>query len=179
MINALNNQASSHEQASNTSQASKIGRAYIQGGSLKFDTKKAAATTKIQSPKTVLQKKSGHYAEQYYRRAKALVEKNNFTMAVLELRDALKLDPHNSECHSLLGDIYLKQKQRSMARIHFERALVLNPKDEVALKGKQLLGRTAKSSGQKRASSASKTQHNGQSKSEGGFLVNLFGRRKK
>ena len=185
MINALKNQlnpdekTASNQKNSQSSQMPKVGRAYIQGGALKIDAKKASATTKIQSPKTALQKKSGHYAEQYYRRAEALVEKNNFAMAVLELRDALKLDPQNSACHSLLGDVYLKQKQRSMARIHFERALALNPKDEVALKGRQLIGGKPRSAGQKRhPSSTRRSSRSGQDKPENGFLGNWFGRRK-
>ena len=185
MTNVLKNQlnpgenTSSNRTSNQASPASKVGRAYLQGGALKIDAKQASATTKIQSPKTAFQKKSGHYAGQYYRRAEELVAKNNFTLAVLELRDALKLDPQNSACHSLLGDVYLKQKQRSMARIHFERALALNPKDEVALKGKKLINRTPKAAGQKRTSASSKSSRNVKDKSDSGFLGNWFGRRKK
>ncbi|MFW6358857.1 MAG: J domain-containing protein, partial [Chroococcales cyanobacterium] len=38
----------------------------------------------------------------YIRRAKSYIERNNFAKAVLELRDGLKIDPNDSQCHSLL-----------------------------------------------------------------------------
>jgi hypothetical protein len=39
---------------------------------------------------------------EYIRRAEGYMAKNNFAAAVLELREALKLDQHNSRCHTLL-----------------------------------------------------------------------------
>lgn len=50
------------------------------------------------------------FVDQYYRRAEEFLAKNNFQPAILELRDALKLEPQNSRCHSLMGMVYLKQK---------------------------------------------------------------------
>lgn len=76
---------------------------------------------------------------EYIRRAEGYIAKNNFASAVLELRDALKLDPNNSRCHSLLGASYLKQNQATMAKVHINKALQLNPNDELALKGKKHL----------------------------------------
>src|ERR687885_2294566 len=76
---------------------------------------------------------------EYVRRAEGYIAKNNFAAAVLELREALKLDPNNSRCHSLLAASYLKQNQATMAKVHINKALQLNPKDELALKGKKHL----------------------------------------
>uniref|UniRef100_A0ACD5GVI3 Tetratricopeptide repeat protein n=1 Tax=Desertifilum tharense IPPAS B-1220 TaxID=1781255 RepID=A0ACD5GVI3_9CYAN len=61
--------------------------------------------------------------DQYYRRAEELMSKGNLAQAILELRDALKLEPSNSSCHSLLGEIYLKQNQSTMAKVHINQAL--------------------------------------------------------
>jgi curved DNA-binding protein CbpA len=75
----------------------------------------------------------------YYGRAKELTEKGNFPKAILELRDALKLEPTNSDCHSLLGMIYLKQGQKTMAKVHINKALEGNPKHAEALDLKKKL----------------------------------------
>lgn len=82
-------------------------------------------------------------ADQYYRRAEEFMAKNNFAKAILELRDALQIEPNNSRCHSLMGMIYLKQNQATMAKIHFNKALQLNPQDPIALEGKQKLEQPA------------------------------------
>lgn len=78
-------------------------------------------------------------AEPFYRRAEAYAGKNNFAQAIIELRDALKLEPRNAQCHALMGMIYLKQKQPTMARIHFTKALENEPNNEMALTGKRAL----------------------------------------
>jgi len=115
--------------------------------------------------------------EPYTRRAQEYMNKGNFAKAVLELRDAIKLEPNNSNCHSLLGLAYLKQSQVSMARVHINKALQSDPKDPLALKGKQALDRLAgKTGGQK--SSASSAQKK-TAKSKGGMFGGLFGGKKK
>ncbi|MBA3922235.1 MAG: J domain-containing protein, partial [Nostocaceae cyanobacterium] len=78
-------------------------------------------------------------AEQYIRRAQTLMTKNQFAPARIELQDALKLEPNNGRCHSMIGVVYYKQNQTTMAKVHFERALALNPQDEMALKGKRAI----------------------------------------
>ncbi|HBE16019.1 MAG TPA: molecular chaperone DnaJ [Cyanobacteria bacterium UBA11149] len=120
-------------------------------------------------------------ADTYINRAEGYMEKKNFAGAVLELREALKLDQTNSKCHSLLGTAYLQQKQVSMARVHINKALELNPKDELALKCKQFIDKQSQESGsdgQSKHSSQSQNKSSGQS-SSGGFLGGLFGGGKK
>jgi curved DNA-binding protein CbpA len=128
-------------------------------------------------------------ADQYYRRAEALVAKNNFSQAILELRDAQKIEPNSSRCLSLQGMIYLKQNQMKMAQIYFNQALKVNPNDLVAQEGLQKLGQqnpaTAKSTTGKavdpkagaQRSSASPNKPN--DKSGGGLFGGLFGGKKK
>jgi curved DNA-binding protein CbpA len=121
--------------------------------------------------------------EQYYRRAQLLIEKNNFAQARVELQDALKLEPHNSLCHSLIGVVYLKQNQTTMAKVHINKALQLNPKDPMALKGKKFLDQLAqKSSGQSPApSKATPSKPSGGTDNSGGsgLFGGLFGGKKK
>lgn len=120
-------------------------------------------------------------ASQYIRRAQELITKNQLAAARVELQDALKLEPNNSSCHSLLGVVYLKQNQIKMAKVHFDRTLQLDPKDEQALAGKrkieQILGKKPGS-----AKSAAKLNTGTQqpNKSGGnGLFGGLFGGKKK
>ncbi|HEY9630975.1 MAG TPA: J domain-containing protein [Coleofasciculaceae cyanobacterium] len=75
----------------------------------------------------------------YLRRSQEFETKQNYPRAILELRDAIRMEPSNSACHSRLGLIYLKTNQNTMAKIHFNKALELDPQDAVALEGKSRL----------------------------------------
>ena len=93
---------------------------------------------------------------EYIRRAEGYMVKNNFASAVLELREALKLDQTNSNGHSLLGIAYLKQNQMAMAKVHLNKALQLNPKDERAIKAKQYLDKLMEKNGSTKPASSPK-----------------------
>jgi curved DNA-binding protein CbpA len=130
-------------------------------------------------------------AAEYIRRAEGYMAKNNFAAAVLELREALKLDQNNSRCHTLLGVAYLKQNQPGMAKVHINKALQLNPKEELALKGKRHLdGLAQKNQSEKPKAApqpqqkASQPQQKPQGKQSdkpggGGLFGGLFGGKKK
>lgn len=118
---------------------------------------------------------------QYIRRAQELITKNQLAAARVELQDALKLEPNNSFCHSLLGVVYLKQNQIKMAKVHFDRTLQLDPKDEQALAGKrkieQILG---KKPGNAKSAAKLNTGTKQLNKSGGnGLFGGLFGGKKK
>jgi curved DNA-binding protein CbpA len=124
----------------------------------------------------------GPSVAQYIRRAQDLINKNQFAPARVELQDALKLQPNNSGCHSLIGVVYLKQNQTTMAKVHFDRALQLDPKDETALEGKRKLEKIlgAKTSNSKVATPANNLAAKQSQKSDsGGFFGSLFGGKKK
>lgn len=118
---------------------------------------------------------------EYMRRAEGYMAKNNFAAAVLELREALKLDQNNSNSHTLLGIAYLKQNQATMAKVHINKALQLNPKDERALKAKQYIDKLAqKTTGTKPPASPKPAQGKPSDNSGGGGLFGgLFGGKKK
>ncbi|NEO59605.1 MAG: tetratricopeptide repeat protein, partial [Moorea sp. SIO4G2] len=118
--------------------------------------------------------------DSYIRRAEGYLVKNNFAAAVLELREALKLDQNNSDCHSLLGIAYLKQNKGTMAKVHINKALQLNPQNEKALKAKQILNElTPKSGGSQPKVSPEAAKGKPSNKSGGGLFGGLFGGKKK
>lgn len=104
------------------------------------------------------------FVNQYYRRAEEFLAKNNLQQAILELRDALKLEPSHSRCHALIGTIYLRQNQITMAKVHLNQALKLDPKNATALMGKQQLD---------------KLEQKGNAAKQSGGLFGLFGGKKK
>ena len=117
--------------------------------------------------------------EPYLRRAQALIEKNVFAGARVELQDALKLEPNNSRCHSLMGLVYLKQNLSAMAKVHINKALQLDPKDELGLKIKPLLDKqTQTSASQSNSTKTTGSQQSAESKN-GGLFGGLFGGKKK
>ncbi|MFN9400850.1 MAG: DnaJ domain-containing protein [Dolichospermum sp.] len=119
--------------------------------------------------------------EKYLHRAQNLLETDQLSQATVELQDALKLEPRNSHCHSLMAMVYLKQNQLKMAKIHFDNALKLNPKDKIALEWKpkvdQALGKTSSDSS---VNYSSKNEEKQPDKSgKGGLFGGLFGGKKK
>lgn len=75
-----------------------------------------------------------NYAQRHYRRAQEYMKKGNWTQAVQELRDAIKIEADKSEYHALLGVAYLQQNLQGMAKVYLRQALKLNPRDPLATK---------------------------------------------
>ncbi len=122
--------------------------------------KPAAASSKVDS---------------YYRRAQDAMAAGNLTLAVIELKEALKVEPKNSSCHGLLGMVYLKQNQVTLAKVHINQALKLNPQESVALEAQKTLEAPAKPA----ASNNTKAKPGkDDKKSGGGFFGGLFGGKK-
>lgn len=117
------------------------------------------------------------YVQPYLRRGKEFINKKNYSKAILELREALKLDPNNTDAHTLLGLAYVKQNQLGMAKVYINKALKLDPENEMALEGKQvlekLLGKSITTDSGSPSSSGKKSD-GGQ-----GLLGGLFGKKKK
>lgn len=120
-------------------------------------------------------------SDQYYRRAEEFMAKKSYAEAIKELRDAIKLEPTSARCHTLLGTLYLAQKQNTMAKIHFQQALKHNPQDSKAKEGLRQLGHAVAESGAKATGSGQTTQKSASKpdKSAGGGLFGrLFGGKK-
>ncbi|MCU0551078.1 MAG: J domain-containing protein [Leptolyngbya sp. Prado105] len=116
--------------------------------------------------------------DQYYRRAEGFAAKGNYAQATIELRDALKIEPNSSRCHSLMGMLYLRQNQPTMAKIHFTKALSIDPQDERALIGKQRLDPSAPSSSKDKPTGKSNATKQTPSKPSSGLFGGLFGKKK-
>ncbi|PSO63594.1 MAG: molecular chaperone DnaJ [Cyanobacteria bacterium QH_6_48_35] len=112
------------------------------------------------------------------RRAREYMDKNNFAQAILELRDALQLDPKSSHTHGLLGIAYLKQNQMGMAKVHVNKALQINPQEPMAVEGKQALDKLTQKD--KTTTSSHSSQEKSSHKSgKGGIWGGLFGGKNK
>ena len=74
------------------------------------------------------------YAQRHYKRATLYANQANWTRAVEELRDAIKLEPKNSDYHAFLGFVHFQQNLPGMATVYIRQALKLNPEQPLALK---------------------------------------------
>jgi curved DNA-binding protein CbpA len=75
-----------------------------------------------------------NYADRHFRRAQEYIKAKNINAAIQELKDALRLEPKNSNYHCLLGQAYLLNQLPGMAKVHIKQALILNPNQPVAQK---------------------------------------------
>ncbi|MFN6572054.1 DnaJ domain-containing protein [Dendronalium sp. ChiSLP03b] len=75
-----------------------------------------------------------NYAQHHYRRAIQYTRQAKWALAVGELRDAIKLEPNNSDYYALLGFVHLRQNFPGMAKVYTRQALKLNPQQSLALK---------------------------------------------
>ncbi|KAI9133766.1 DnaJ domain-containing protein [Acaryochloris sp. CCMEE 5410] len=116
---------------------------------------------------------TSQFVNDYCRRAEELIQKNRLNDAIVELRDALKLEPKNSRCHTLMGSIYLQKKSLKMAKVHFTQALNSDPQNAEAIKGKQKLEKLEKKA---QPAAAKQTQAKQPERKKG--LFGLFGGKK-
>lgn len=65
--------------------------------------------------------------------AEDYIAQKQWMLAIKELREYLQIDNQNSYCHSLLGLAYMHQKLDGMAKVSFQQALKLNPREAIAL----------------------------------------------
>lgn len=111
------------------------------------------------------------YVQPYLRRGQNFINKQDYSKAILELREALQLEPNNIDALTLLGLAYVRQKQLGMAKVYINKALKLDPNNKMALEGKQVLDKLSEKS--KTGDSSGK-----KSKGKGGLFGGLFGKKK-
>ncbi|MEA5566406.1 MULTISPECIES: J domain-containing protein [unclassified Anabaena] len=75
-----------------------------------------------------------NYAQRHYQRAIDYSKQGHWSLAVRELRDAIKLEPSNSDYYALLGIVHLRQNYIGMAKVYIRQALKLNPQHTLAVK---------------------------------------------
>jgi len=74
-----------------------------------------------------------NYAQRHYQRAIQYAKQGQWTLAVQELRDAIKIEPNNGDYYALLGFVHLRQNLPGMAKVYIRQALKLNPQQQLAL----------------------------------------------
>jgi tetratricopeptide (TPR) repeat protein len=79
------------------------------------------------------QRPKENYAQRYYERAIQYTKQTKWELAVQELRDAIKIEPDNSDYHALLGAVHFHQQFLGMSRVYIRQALKLNPQNPLAL----------------------------------------------
>lgn len=70
-----------------------------------------ANTPQPQPTAPTIPPKEDSIVQQYLRRAEIFLDQNQLYQAKVELQDALKLEPKNSRCHSLIAMVYLRENQ--------------------------------------------------------------------
>ena len=83
------------------------------------------------------------------------MQTGNLEPAVLELREAVKLDSTSAIAHALLGSLYLDQDNKTYGRIHINKAMKLDPQEPKVKQAQQKLKAIEKS--EKKASSQGKS----------------------
>jgi curved DNA-binding protein CbpA len=89
----------------------------------KLDLTKAKETTKAKVS-----------IQSHIKLAEEYIEKKQWSTALKELRNAEQIDNSNSKCYALFGVVYMNQKLLGMAKSSFQKALRLNPQEQLALK---------------------------------------------
>jgi curved DNA-binding protein CbpA len=105
------------------------------------------------------------------RRAEDYMTKKNWVKAVPEIKEVISAEPNNARAHTLLGLVYLHQKQMTMAKISINKAIQLAPKDPQVIQAKQEFERLANP---KASVSGSKTAPK---KPSEGMFSGLFGKK--
>lgn len=75
-----------------------------------------------------------NYAQRHIDRAKTYINNKKYPQAIQELRDAVRIEPTNSDYHTMLGQAYLLDQKGGMAKVHIRQALKLDSRNAVALK---------------------------------------------
>jgi curved DNA-binding protein CbpA len=73
-----------------------------------------------------------NWSQRHFERGKELVEKRQFKEAIRSFKEAIRLTPSVATYYSHLGLAYIEQGFPGMAKAEFQRALQLDPKDEIA-----------------------------------------------
>jgi curved DNA-binding protein CbpA len=109
----------------------------LQEPSLNKSEHQAEETTELtfKSPYTETPRSNGlpYYALRHYERANEYVKQKNWTLAVMELRCAIKLETNNSKYYALLGVVHLQQGFPGMAKVYIRQALKLDPQQPLAI----------------------------------------------
>lgn len=75
-----------------------------------------------------------NWSERHFERGQDFLKRKQYREAIQSFKESLRLEPNNAEVHTHLGIAFLRQGYPGMAKAEFQKALTLNPKNEMALK---------------------------------------------
>ena len=94
-------------------------------------------TTATETPKATETAKNPLLGEKAMRRAEEYINMRNWTKANVELREVLKDDPNNAIAHAQMAIVYYRQNQVTMAKMHINKAIQLDPSAPIVRNAKQ------------------------------------------
>jgi tetratricopeptide (TPR) repeat protein len=97
----------------------------------------AETTTTTETPKAAETAKNPLQGEKAMRRAEEYINMRNWTKANVELREVLKDDPNNAIAHAQMAIVYYRQNQVTMAKMHINKAIQLDPAAPIVRNAKQ------------------------------------------
>jgi tetratricopeptide (TPR) repeat protein len=100
------------------------------------DQSSAEAVNTTESSKNA-EVKNPLQGEKAMRRAEEYINMRNWTKANVELREVLKDDPSNAIAHAQMAIVYYRQNQITMAKMHINKAIQLDPSAPIVRNAKQ------------------------------------------
>jgi tetratricopeptide (TPR) repeat protein len=97
-------------------------------------TARSASHKQTSEDETIVQDPNQLKIERGMQLAEMYISKKLWSEAMLELKNLTKLAPNNGKAHALMGVVYTNQNLAVMAKTCFQKALSLDPKDQIALK---------------------------------------------
>jgi tetratricopeptide (TPR) repeat protein len=95
------------------------------------------AETGTETTKVAEAAKNPLQGEKAMRRAEEYINMRNWTKANVELREVLKDDPNNAIAHAQMAIVYYRQNQITMAKMHINKAIQLDPSAPIVRNAKQ------------------------------------------
>ncbi len=99
-----------------------------------FQTARSTSYGQASEDETIVQDPNQLKVERGMQLAEMYIGKKLWTEAMAELKTLTKLAPNNSKAHALMGVVYTNQNLAVMAKTCFQKALSLDPKNQIALK---------------------------------------------
>jgi tetratricopeptide (TPR) repeat protein len=97
----------------------------------------SSVETATETPKATETAKNPLQGEKAMRRAEEYINMRNWTKANVELREVLKDDPNNAIAHAQMAIVYYRQNQVTMAKMHINKAIQLDPSAPIVRNAKQ------------------------------------------
>ncbi len=101
------------------------------------DQSSVEAATTTETSKVAETAKNPLQGEKAMRRAEEYINMRNWTKANVELREVLKDDPNNAIAHAQMAIVYYRQNQVTMAKMHINKAIQLDPSAPIVRNAKQ------------------------------------------